>query len=261
MLPSPTAAATRFTGLNRTSPQAKMPGRARFEQEGIAVVRPAPGLHHVVTGQDIPSIIARDVRRQPLRLRVGANEDEKAAAVVPAHSLLRAVADVDRGQVGVAMRGDDFRARPNAHVRLGPELLDQIARHAPFQRITAHEQRHRARMIGKEQGGLAGGISRPDEVDVEAVRGAGFAARRAVVDALADQPIKPVDRESAPRYARGKDDGPAPHDVVAIEANLTRRRIESGHGARDQYLRPKPPCLLERAACSSSPDTPLGKPR
>jgi len=26
MLPSPTAAATRFTGLNRTSPQAKMPG-------------------------------------------------------------------------------------------------------------------------------------------------------------------------------------------------------------------------------------------
>jgi hypothetical protein len=26
MLPSPTAAATRFTGANRTSPQAKMPG-------------------------------------------------------------------------------------------------------------------------------------------------------------------------------------------------------------------------------------------
>ncbi len=26
MLPSPTAEATRFTGLNRTSPQAKIPG-------------------------------------------------------------------------------------------------------------------------------------------------------------------------------------------------------------------------------------------
>jgi hypothetical protein len=31
MLPSPTAAATRFKGPNRTSPQAKMPGHARFE--------------------------------------------------------------------------------------------------------------------------------------------------------------------------------------------------------------------------------------
>src|SRR5437016_5421932 len=49
-------------------------GSTRFEQVGIAVVRPAPSLHHVVTGQDISSIITSDVRRQPPGLRVGANE-------------------------------------------------------------------------------------------------------------------------------------------------------------------------------------------
>ena len=77
-------------------------------------------------------------------------------------------------------------------------------------------------MIGKVQGGLAGGVSGTDEVDVESVGGARFAARRAVVDALADQPVEAVDREATPRDAGGKNDGPRPDDVVAIEVNLTR---------------------------------------
>ena len=38
MLPSPTAEATRLTGLSRTSPQAKTPGHAGLEQIGVAAV-------------------------------------------------------------------------------------------------------------------------------------------------------------------------------------------------------------------------------
>ena len=109
----------------------------------------------VVAGQHIASTIAGDVRRQPFCLCVGANEDEKAAAVVSSHPCGRAIADVDCRQMGFAMSGDDFRARLNGHVRLRRELLDQVAGHAPFQGIAAHDQRHRARMIGKVQGGLA----------------------------------------------------------------------------------------------------------
>ena len=61
------------------------PGGARFEEVGIAVMRPAPGLHHVVAGQDISSLITSDVRRQPSGLCVGADENEEAAAVVLTH--------------------------------------------------------------------------------------------------------------------------------------------------------------------------------
>ena len=78
--------------------------------------------------------------------------------------------------------------------------------------------------------------------------GARFAACRAIVDALADQPIEAVDREATPRDASGENDGPRPDDVVAIEVNLTRCRIDASDRARDQNLRPEPPCLLECAA-------------
>ena len=156
MLPSPTAEATRLTGLNLTSPQAKNTGDTRFEEVGIAAVRPAPGLHHVVTGQDISACIACDVRRQPPGLCVGSDEDEKAAAVVSAHRCARAVAYVDRRQMGVAVRGDDFRPQLDRHVRFPAELLDQIARHALLQGIASDDERHRACVIGKVQSGLTG---------------------------------------------------------------------------------------------------------
>ena len=75
-------------------------------------------------------------------------------------------------------------------------------------------------MIGKVQSGLTGRVSGADEVDVESMGGARFAACRAIVDALADQPIEAVDREATPRDAGGKNDGPRPDDIVAIEENL-----------------------------------------
>src|SRR6185369_13219190 len=78
--------------------------------------------------------------------------------------------------------------------------------------------------------------------------GACFAACGAVVDALPDQAVEALDVQATPRYAGGKNDGPAPDNVVAIEANLTSCRIDPGDRARDQDLRSEPPCLLQRAA-------------
>ena len=83
-----------------------------------------------------------------------------------------------------------FRPQLNRHVRFAAELLDQVVGHALFQGIAADDERHRARMIGKVQRRLAGRVSGADEVDVESVRRARFAARGAVVDALADEPIE-----------------------------------------------------------------------
>ena len=90
--------------------------------------------------------------------------------------------------------------------------------------------------------------------------GAGrFAACRPVVDALADEPVEAVDRDTAPRDAGGKDHGSRADDIVAIEVNLPRFRIEAGNGARDQNLRAEAPCLIECAAREFVAGNPTGK--
>src|SRR5262245_15700922 len=52
MLPSPTADATRLTGLNRTATQAKIPGTLVSQEVGIAAVRPASGFLQIVSRQE-----------------------------------------------------------------------------------------------------------------------------------------------------------------------------------------------------------------
>lgn len=103
-------------------------------------------------------------------------------------------------------------------------------------------------MIGKVQSSLSRGVPGADEIYVESMRGASFASRRTVVDAFADEPIEAVDRETAPRDASREYHGPRPHDVVAIEMNLARFRIEPSDIARDQNLAPQPPGLLQCTA-------------
>src|ERR687893_1912085 len=108
--------------------------------------------------------------------------------------------------MGVAVRGDDLRAQLDPHVRLPIKLLDQVARHALLQGFTSYDQRHGARMIGKVQSGLASRVPGTDQVNVESVSGARFAARRSVVDPLPDEPIEAIVCEAPPRYTGSKDD-------------------------------------------------------
>src|SRR5205809_4093294 len=70
-------------------------GDTRFEKVGIAAVRPAPGLHYVITGKYVAALVARDVWRQPSRLCVGANENEEAPTGLSAHLRARRIAYVD----------------------------------------------------------------------------------------------------------------------------------------------------------------------
>ena len=148
MLPSPTAEATRLTGLSRTSPHAEHPARS-FRADRDRGLRPAPGLHRVVAGLDIAAGIARDLGRQPPGLGVGSNEDEKAAAVVPAHLLGGA------SRMSMAVRWvspwtacTSERSR-TVDVRFPAQLLDQVMRHALLQGIAADDERHLAGMVGR----------------------------------------------------------------------------------------------------------------
>ena len=75
-----------------------------------------------------------------------------------------------------------------------------------------------------------------------------LAARRAVGDALAGEPLEAVDVELTPRHPGREDDRLRAQHVALVEVDLARRRIDPLDGARDEDLRPEPPGLLQRAA-------------
>ena len=115
--------------------------------------------------------------------------------------------------------------------------------------VAAAEDRHAARVGGEEQRRLPGRVAGADDVDVEAVRVRRLAARRAVGDALAGEPVEALDRELPPGDAAGEDDRPRAQDVAAVEVHLARRRRRSASiDARDEDLGAEPPRLLQRAA-------------
>ena len=106
------------------------------------------------------------------------------------------------------------------------DLVDQILRHALFQRAAAHHQGHGAGVVGEEHRRLAGGVAGADQVDVLALGDAGLAAGGAVVDALADQPVEALDGDPAPVDAGGEDDGAGVDRLVAVEVDGAGRGID-----------------------------------
>src|SRR6185437_15032899 len=102
-------------------------------------------------------------------------------------------------------------------------------------------------MVCKEQSGLACRVPRTDEMDVCTMRGARLAARRSVIDTLADQPIDPVDFETTPRDPRRENDRSGADDVVAIEQDPPGLRIDPLDRTRNDRFRPQSFRLLERA--------------
>ena len=93
-------------------------------------------------------------------------------------------------RLSVAVDRMNFRPQLDRDVRFCAELLDQIVGHAVFQRLAPDDEGHLARVVGKMQRRLTGRVSGADEIDVLPMRGAGFAARGAIIDALADEPIE-----------------------------------------------------------------------
>ena len=113
-------------------------------------------------------------------------------------------------------------------------------RHALLQGIPPDNECHCASIIRKVHCCLTCGVSGADEVKVLSICGARLAARRTKVDALANEPVEALNLESAPLDAAGKYDGPRADDLIAVEHDLMRLRIDAGDRARDQDLRPEP---------------------
>jgi hypothetical protein len=102
MLPSPTADATRLTGLSRTSP-GKNARSARFKEVGIAAEWPTAGFPKIVARKNITASVPGNIRRQPLSFSVSPYKDKQAGALMPTNRRARTVANVDCREMAIAM--------------------------------------------------------------------------------------------------------------------------------------------------------------
>ena len=212
MLPSPTAEATRFTGPERTSPQAKMPGDARLQQHtGIRSSCRLPVIAHVSTGHVTALVECRSLRGASVsrRLRrMNRNRPPEASRLrltrvrVPGpqsrpaspRPLLRPPRSGTARRRWVATRAARSGSATFRPSRPWPAWL-------PRQSIVTTPG-----VVREEHRRLPSRVPGPDDVDVEAVRVPRLAARRSVEDALPDESIEPLDGELPPRHTAREDD-------------------------------------------------------
>src|SRR5258708_21171866 len=129
-------------------------GDAGFDEIGVAALLPAARFDHVAAGENIAARVTSNFWRQPTGFGVGANEHKQSPRVLSPDFTGVAVENVEPGQMGVAVDGFDFGAQRRANVRFAADLVDQIVRHALFERIGAYDQGYGLRMIGEEHCGL-----------------------------------------------------------------------------------------------------------
>ena len=250
MLPSPTAAATRLTGLERTSPQAKMPGTLVSSSRGSRSSShrrvPQAGVAQVGAGEHVAALVEGDLGRKPAGLGVGADEDVEPVAVLALRLRGRPGLDVYRLQLPLAVRPRDLALGQHADVLPRLQLGDQVVGHALREARAAAEDRDPAGVIREVERRLARGIARSDDVDVLAVGAARIGARGAVGDPLAGEPLEAVDLEAPPRDAAGEDDRLRLEDVAAVEVDAARRRVDPLERPGDEDLGAEALRLLQR---------------
>ena len=177
--PTPPAHLRPRTRQGRWSPGST--GRGRVPS------RPVPVGGQVRAGQHEAARIAGDDAVEPVRARRGADEDEQqlgldhlgsAGRTVPQRQALQVVITVRCHHVGAGPDGDRVDVR---------DLLDEVVGHRAFQRGPADEHRHRARVPGQVDGGLAGRVGAADDEHVLPGAGRRLGQGGPVVDAAAGQ--------------------------------------------------------------------------
>ena len=259
MLPSPTAAATRLTGLEaNVAGRRRCPGRSSRAGRGRvrAPSRPAGG-HVCRPSARSRRSSSRDLGRQPPGLGVGADEDEEAAASRAASS---------RRSPSCGRRSPRCDSSPcaattsewNSARMFGRVAIwsIEVARHALLERLAAVDDGHAARVGREEHRGLPGRVAGADDVDVEPVRVRRLAPGRAVRDALAGEAVEALDRQLPPRDAAGE------HDRHAPAGRRRRRGTPGGSSASIRVDRARDQDLARRAgAPAGARGSPAPRPR
>ena len=147
---------------------------------------------------------------------------------------------------GVAVHGRHLGSEHHRDARPRRHLVDEVARHALFERVATAEDRHASGVVGEEQRRLPCRVARTDDMDVQPVGVRRLAARRAVRDALPDEPIEALDRQVPPRHAAGEHDRPGLQDVAVVEVHMAPRGIDARDRPGHDDFGAEPPRLLQR---------------
>ena len=205
--PSPTAAATRLVEPLRTSPMAKTPRRVH---SSISGPRSAPSQcreksawrPRLLAGDHEALVVLADVVDQPLRPRRGADHREHRggldAAIGPR------TRDHDGFELLVTLERPHLAPGPDADVRLGLDLIDQVARHRHLEPSPGDDV-DLARVVGELDHRLAGRVSSADDDDILRRALLGLDVGRRVVQAQPLESICVLGRQSAIVRARGQD--------------------------------------------------------
>ena len=155
-------------------------------------------------GEDEPVVVKGRAAREPVRLRIGADEREQARAR-PACS----VRSAPRCALTSASR-DPRDRRSGSRARMSTrgwtlQPIDEIVRHAGAEICTSDHHCHRASLFGQEHRGLSGRISSTDHDHRVAATHPRLEIGRGVVDALRLELVNTLDRET-PVVGTGRGD-------------------------------------------------------
>ena len=204
-------------------------------------------------GKDEPPRIACDGLAEPLRPRLGADEDEQGvhrdAPPRPGGGVLQH----QRFEIAASGAVGDLHAVADVDVRGRTDLADEVVGHAVGQRSLTHQDGHPAGPFGQVQCGLPGGVAATGDKYVPPAHGRRLAGRGAVKDAPALQVLQGWDAQSAVGGA-GRDDHCAcsqnaaigqPQPVVAVVSGQALHLAhEQEPGAEGPRL---PPGLLRQS--------------
>src|SRR6185369_4878844 len=104
-------------------------------------------------------------------------------------------------------------------------------------------------MTGEVESRLTGRVPCPNEMNIETLGGAHFAARSTVVDSFADELVQALDGQPTPRDPRRKNDGFCSYNLIAVEDHLACRRVYPTDRPGHKDFGPQPLGLLQCPAC------------
>lgn len=264
--PLPTAAPTRLTESTRTSPAAKMPGHARFEQEGIASGLPsrrrASALDERAAREQEAVLVALDHVAQPFRAWRRTDEHEQAACRNGLRETGLQVAQRDLREMAFAGHALDFRMQPHVDVLGLVNLLDEIVRHARAQRRAAAKDGDRARVLGQKHRALSGRIGPAHNKEILVRAGHRLHQCRAVIHARARELLHAARFQLAIRHAARDHQRETAHFRSVGELDLYGASIRSPTACCVRIISaPKRRACASARLDRSAPLTPDGKPR
>jgi len=194
-------------------------GDAGFEGEGLAVE--GPGVD-VAASADVAVGVAFERGWQPVGFGDGTNHDEQGDGVTSdggfrgvgwardGGDLLEVDLAMDRGDVGIGLDAD---------VGLVVDLLDEVLRHGLGETGSSNDHDDFRGVAGVEDGGLAGGVTSPDDEDATAGDGDSVEAGGTVEDTSAEEFVVSGEFEAMPGDSGGEEEDGGGEAISSVEGD------------------------------------------